>query len=47
VRCVSARCVGEKLTLTIPSALGYGQAGVSGIPGGATLIFDVTVQGIN
>lgn len=34
--------VGDRARLTIPAALGYGEAGVPGvIPGGATLIFDV------
>ena len=33
--------VGDKAVLTIPSKLGYGEQGTQGIPGGATLIFDV------
>jgi FK506-binding protein 2 len=41
-------CKGEKLTLTIPPDLGYGATGAgASIPGGATLIFDVEVVGIN
>lgn len=33
--------VGDKAVLTIPSKLGYGEQGTNGIPGGATLIFEV------
>lgn len=33
--------VGDKAVLTIPSNLGYGEQGTQGIPGGATLIFEV------
>lgn len=41
-------CVGEKRKLQIPPSLGYGDAGAGGlIPGGATLIFDTEVMGIN
>jgi len=40
-------CVGEKLTLTIPAAIGYGARGYPPvIPGGATLIFSVEVVNI-
>lgn len=40
--------VGEKVKLTIPAELGYGDWGVpqAGIAGGATLIFEVELMGI-
>jgi FK506-binding protein 2 len=34
-------CIGEKRKLTVPSGLGYGEAGAGAIPSGATLIFEV------
>lgn len=41
-------CVGEKRTLRIPASLGYGASGAGGvIPGGATLIFETEMMGIN
>jgi len=42
-------CVGEKRRLTIPPALGFGEASLKrrGIPAGSTLIYDVMVNGIN
>ena len=33
--------------LLIPSRLGYGNSGTSGIPGGAVLIFDVSLISVN
>ena len=47
-RCTLGACVGEVRKLQIPPSLGYGDAGAVGlIPGGATLIFDTEVMGIN
>lgn len=40
-------CVGAKVTLVIPPAMGYGAQGAGGdIPGGATLNFDVEVVSV-
>lgn len=41
-------CAGEKVVMVIPSELGYGTGGAGGgaIPGGATLYFLTTLQGI-
>jgi FKBP-type peptidyl-prolyl cis-trans isomerase FkpA len=38
--------VGEKAQLVCPSDIAYGDAGYSGIPGGATLVFEVELLGI-
>ncbi|KAB8072556.1 FK506-binding protein 2 [Aspergillus leporis] len=39
-------CIGEKRTLTIPPEFGYGDRGVGPIPGGATLVFETELVGI-
>ncbi|KAK3180172.1 Peptidyl-prolyl cis-trans isomerase fpr2 [Lecanicillium sp. MT-2017a] len=40
-------CIGEKRTLTIPPEFGYGNRGIGPIPGGATLIFETELVGID
>jgi len=45
---LSGMCQGDKRKLTIPPELGYGSRGAGGdIPGGATLIFEVQLVGID
>jgi FKBP-type peptidyl-prolyl cis-trans isomerase len=39
----AAMTVGEEAVLTIAPEYGYGARGGSGIPGGATLVFDVVL----
>jgi peptidylprolyl isomerase len=39
--------VGSRVMLIIPSDLGYGDQGSSGIPGGATLVFVIDVLGVS
>jgi FKBP-type peptidyl-prolyl cis-trans isomerase len=47
-RGVQGMCVGERRKLTIPSDLGYGDAGSgSTIPGKATLLFDIELVSIS
>ena len=38
--------VGGTRTLIIPAKLGYGKRGTQGIPGGATLKFEVKLLGV-
>ena len=41
--------VGDRVLLSIPAELGYGERGVpqAGIPGGATLVFVTDILGVN
>jgi FKBP-type peptidyl-prolyl cis-trans isomerase len=42
-------CIGERRVLRVPPALAFGDRGsrVFGVPGGATLEYDVRLRGIN
>ena len=40
-------CIGDTRTLTIQPDYGYGDRGVGPIPGGAVLVFDIELVGIN
>ena len=37
---------GERRRLTIPAGAGYGRRGTAGIPGNATLVFDIKCVGV-
>ena len=43
---VAGMRMGERARLTIPPELGYGKRGSGNIPGGATLIFEVTLNAV-
>ena len=40
-------CIGDQRPLTIPPAYGYGERGIGPIPGGATLVFETELVGID
>lgn len=40
-------CIGDQRTLTIPPEYGYGERGIGPIPGGATLVFETELVGID
>ena len=41
---VTGACVHEQRQIIVPSSMGYGTKGTDGIPGGSTLLFEVTVE---
>jgi FK506-binding nuclear protein len=43
---IAGMCVGGERRITVPANLGYGSSGVPGIPGNATLVFDVKMLSI-
>ncbi|GAB3474033.1 hypothetical protein GCM10027321_47620 [Massilia terrae] len=43
---VTGMKVGGKRTVLIPSSLGYGASGTSGIPGGSGLVFDIELVSV-
>lgn len=44
---VNGMKVGGSRTVTIPANLAYGSAGYNSIPGGAALVFDITLTAVN
>jgi len=44
---VNGMKVGGSRTVTIPASLGYGSSGYGSVPGGAALVFDITLTAVN
>jgi FKBP-type peptidyl-prolyl cis-trans isomerase len=44
---VNGMKVGGSRTVTIPASLAYGSSGYNSIPGGAALVFDITLTAVN